>query len=260
MSSLRLCLCQFDIIWENASANRKLLNELVHGLPDNPLDLIILPEMFTTGFSMNSKQLAEPIDGPSTQWMHELANRLNTAVCGSIIIEDNGKFFNRLLWIEPGIQESKHYDKKHLFTLAGEQNHYEAGKDKLLINWRGWNIVPLICYDLRFPVWSRNVENADLMIYVANFPEKRQKAWNSLLPARAIENQCYVAAVNRVGKDGNGIQHRGDSAVYDFEGNKIMDLGQSQQLSIMELDHHSLEVYRRAYPFLKDRDAFHFSQ
>jgi predicted amidohydrolase len=235
-----------------------LLDELFQRPPGNPLDLIILPEMFSTGFSMNSEQLAESMDGPSVKWMHELANRMNSAVCGSIIIEERERYYNRLLWIEPEVQELKYYDKKHLFSLAGEQNHYEAGKDKLLVNWRGWNIVPFICYDLRFPVWSRNVEHADLLIYVANFPEKRERAWNSLLPARAIENQCYVAAVNRVGMDGNSIPHRGDSTVYDFEGNKILDLGHSQHLSIIELDRHSLEVYRRAYPFLKDRDAFHF--
>ena len=258
MSKLRLCLCQFDIIWENAPANRDKLGALLYDIPIDTVDVIILPEMFTTGFSMNSKTLAETMDGPTCEWLHGLSNGLNTAITGSIIIKENGKYHNRLLWIEPGNDQIKLYNKKHLFTLAGEQNHYEAGQLKLIVDWKGWKVALFICYDLRFPVWTRNTENADLMIYVANFPERREKAWNSLLPARAIENQCYVAGVNRIGQDGNGIQHRGDSAVYDFEGNKVLDLEHTQQLSFIDLDLHSLQVYKRAYPFLKDRDTFHF--
>lgn len=256
MAPLKICLCQFDIIWENASANREQLTNLLSKIPDNSVDIIILPEMFTTGFSMNSNALAEKMDGASSVWMHQLANRLNTAITGSIIIQENGKYHNRLLWIEPGNERIQFYDKKHLFSLAGEQHHYQAGNKKLIIEWKGWKIAFFICYDLRFPVWSRNTENVDLMIFVANFPEKRAMAWNSLLPARAIENQCFVAAVNRVGLDDNGIAHRGDSAVYDYEGIKTLDLGQTAQIGIIELDYQSLQVYKRAYPFLKDRDGF----
>jgi omega-amidase len=259
MDPLRLCLCQYDINWENADENRKHLTTIFFSIPQNSVDVIILPEMFTTGFSMNSKALAETMDGPSIQWMHEMAKQLNAAITGSVIIHENEKYYNRLLWIEPGNSQIKHYDKKHLFSLAGEQNHYEPGQNHLSLEWKGWKIAFFICYDLRFPVWSRNTENVDLMIYVANFPEKREKAWNSLLPARAIENQCFVAAVNRIGTDGNGIPHKGDSAVYDYEGHKILDLKQMEQLSFIEINHHSLEVYRRAYPFLKDRDGFKLS-
>jgi omega-amidase len=244
--------------WENASANREHLSRLISGIPVNSVDLIILPEMFTTGFSMNSSELAEEMNGPTVTWMMDLSNQLNSAITGSLIVCENGKYYNRLLWVEPGNNAVKYYDKKHLFTLAGEQKHYHPGSQKLLVEWKGWKISCFICYDLRFPVWTRNTEDAGLMIFVANFPEKREKAWNSLLPARAIENQCYVAGVNRVGNDGNGISHRGDSSVYDFEGNKILDLGQTEQLSFIELDSHSLEVYKRTYPFLKDRDQFQF--
>ncbi len=256
VNPLKLSLCQFDIIWENAEASRAKLSGILSSIPENSTDIVILPEMFTTGFSMKSNTLAEEMGGPTTQWMKKLSGQLNTAITGSIIIREKGNYFNRLLWVEPGKEQAEFYDKKHLFTLAGEQNHYQAGNRQLILEWKGWKIAFYICYDLRFPIWSRNTENVDLMIYVANFPEKREKAWNNLLPARAIENQCYVAAVNRVGTDGNGIPHRGDSAVYDFEGNKILDLGQSQQVSGIELNHHSLQVFRRAYPFLKDRDSF----
>ena len=256
MTALKLCLCQYDISWENSRVNREYLTNLLGTIQVNTTDVVVLPEMFTTGFSMNSKELAEEMNGPTVQWMHKMADQLNAAITGSIIIREDAKYYNRLLWIEPGQVQTRCYDKKHLFTLANEQNYYQPGQQKLILDWRGCKIAFFICYDLRFPVWCRNTENADLIIYVANFPEKREKAWNSLLPARAIENQCYVAAVNRVGKDGNDIPHRGDSAVYDFEGNKILDLGQTMQISFIEIDLQALGVYKRAYPFLKDRDDF----
>lgn len=256
MVPLRLCLCQFDIFWENASANREHLTKLFSEIPINAVDVIILPEMFSTGFSMSSQTLAEEMEGPTMQWMHEQADKFNTAIVGSMIIQEFGKYYNRLVWIEPYASSSKHYDKKHLFTLAGEQNHYKPGQLKLQLEWKGWNMSFFVCYDLRFPVWSRNTQDVDLMIYVANFPSKRQQAWNSLLPARAIENQCYVAGVNRVGNDGNGIAHRGDSSVYDFEGNQILDLGHNEKLAFINLDGNALQVYKRAYPFLMDRDIF----
>ncbi len=256
MKPLKIILCQFDITWENAQANRDYLSQLFSMIPADSADLIILPEMFTTGFSMNSAQLAESMDGPTIQWLKKQADLLQTAISGSLIIEENNQYFNRLVWIEPGCQKLPFYDKKHLFSLAGEEKHYKAGKDPLHVQWKGWNIAFYICYDLRFPVWTRNTRNTDLMIYVANFPAKREKAWNRLLPARAIENQCYVAAVNRIGLDGNGIDHQGDSAVYNYEGDKISDQINLEQLSSIELDYQALQVYKRAYPFLNDRDRF----
>ncbi|MFZ1256284.1 MAG: nitrilase family protein [Saprospiraceae bacterium] len=259
MGDLRITLCQSDIIWEQAEANCLHLDLLFDNLKKDETDLIILPEMFLTGFSMNSKLLAEPILGPGFQWMKKLAQMKNAAVTGSLIIEEDGKFYNRLLWVEPEKEMPEFYNKKHLFTLAGEQNHYNSGNQKLIVSYKDWKISFFICYDLRFPVWSRNTEAVDLIIYVANFPERREQAWNCLLPARAIENQCYVAGVNRVGLDENDIKYRGDSAVYNFEGSKILDLEDREQWLTSTLDSQSLKAYKRAYPFLKDRDLFDFN-
>ncbi|MBK9222449.1 MAG: nitrilase family protein [Saprospiraceae bacterium] len=259
VGDLRITLCQSDIIWEQAEANCLHLDLLFDNLKKDETDLIILPEMFLTGFSMNSKLLAEPILGPGFQWMKKLAQMKNAAVTGSLIIEEEGKFYNRLLWIEPEKEMPEFYNKKHLFTLAGEQNHYNSGNQKLIVSYKDWKISFFICYDLRFPVWSRNTDAVDLIIYVANFPERREQAWNCLLPARAIENQCYVAGVNRVGLDENDIKYRGDSAVYNFEGSKILDLEDREQWLTSTLDSQSLKVYKRAYPFLKDRDLFDFN-
>lgn len=221
-------------------------------------DLIILPEMFTTGFSMESEKLAESMSGPSIGWLLDQSNQLDLALTGSLIIEDQGHNYNRLVWVEPGLASPKTYDKKHLFSLANEHKHFSPGNQKLILEYKTWKIALFICYDLRFPVWSRNTEAVDLMIYVANWPEKRSLAWKSLLPARAIENQCYVAGVNRIGMDANQILYSGDSAVYDFEGNQILKLDNQDAIQTIELDQHQLQVYRRAYPFLKDADRFHF--
>jgi omega-amidase len=162
MKPLKLLLCQFDIIWENAQANKDYLSQLFQMIPAETADLIILPEMFTTGFTMNSEKFAETMDGPSVQWMKATATKLHSAITGSLIIEENGHYFNRMLWIEPGIEHIQYYDKKHLFSLAGEEKHYKAGQNKLQVQWKGWNIALFICYDLRFPVWTRNTDNADL--------------------------------------------------------------------------------------------------
>lgn len=257
MQALKIYLCQFDIQWENASANRDKLSQIFSQLPTGSVDVMVLPEMFTTGFTMRSADLAETMDEESVLWMKKMANQYQMAITGSLIISENDNYYNRLLWVEPENENVCYYDKKHLFSLAGEQNHYTAGNQNLRIQWKGWNICFYICYDLRFPVWTRNTEEDDLIIFIANFPEKREKAWNTLLPARAIENQCYVAAVNRTGTDGNGIPHRGDSAIYDYEGIKILDLQDIEQLLGIHLDHQKLQIYKRAYPFLRDRDLFH---
>jgi len=258
MSKLRISLCQTDCFWQDASANRNHLEKKIEALNSSTTDLIILPEMFSTGFSMESEKLAESMTGPSIGWMQNLSNQLDLALTGSLIIEEIGHFYNRLVWLEPGMSSPKIYDKKHLFSLANEHKHYHPGTQKLILEYKSWKIALFICYDLRFPVWSRNVEGVDLMIYVANWPNKRSFAWKSLLPARAIENQCYVAGVNRIGMDANQILYSGDSAVYDFEGRQIMDLGSQDAIQTIELNQNELRVYQRAYPFLKDADRFHF--
>ncbi len=256
MNTLRINLLQLDLVWENPEANKKQIQDLLSELSPGSNDLFILPEMFTTGFSMESSRLAENMDGSSLRWLHQLADEHQAAFCGSLIIEEDGRFFNRLVWVEPGTGAVKTYDKKHLFSLAGEHKHYTAGNQHLILEYRQWKISFFICYDLRFPVWSRNTQGADLMIYVANWPTKRAGAWNRLLPARAIENQCFVAGINRVGTDGIGIDYPGDSAVYNFEGERILHLGASQCYASVILEKGGLEIYRRAYPFLNDRDHF----
>lgn len=219
-------------------------------------DVVILPEMFTTGFSMAPAQLAEPMSGPSVQWMLEMAAQLKAAVTGSLIIRnDKGKYYNRLIWAQPDGQFFT-YDKRHLFTLADEHRHYEAGRERLMIKWRGWRICPLICYDLRFPVWSRNTEDYDLLMYVANFPARRRQAWQALLPARAIENLAYVIGVNRVGQDGNDIDYAGDSMALDFAGQALCHLTQTEQIHTVTLSRSDLQHFREKMGFLNDRDAF----
>jgi len=258
MTNLRISLCQTDCIWQDAPSNRRQLENKLARLDPAETDLVLLPEMFTTGFSMESEKLAESMDGPSIRWLIELSNQLNLAVTGSLIIKEHGGYYNRLCWVEPGLKSPKIYDKKHLFSLANEHKHFKPGNQKLILEYKGWKIALFICYDLRFPVWSRNVEGVDLMIYVANWPEKRNLAWKSLLPARAIENQCYVAGVNRIGMDANQIQYCGDSAVYNYEGIQILKLEAQDTVQTIELNKQALEVYKRAYPFLKDADRFQF--
>ena len=212
MQDLKVTLVQVDLAWENKQANLDYISTLLKDVRDT--DLIILPEMFSTGFSMRSKDLAENMMGNSVRWMRDLASAKNAAVCGSLIIEDDEKFYNRLIWMEPD-GTSAHYDKRHLFSLAGEDKHYTGGKHKIFPELKEWKILPLICYDLRFPVWSRQsppftelgANPYHLLVYVANWPERRVYAWEQLLIARAIENQCYVVGVNRIGMDGNDVYH-----------------------------------------------------
>ncbi len=258
MTPLKISLCQSDCKWQDAAANKILLEKKLAALDSSTTDLVIFPEMFTTGFSMESERLAEPMDGPSIQWMMEQSNQLNLALTGSLIIKEQGQFYNRLIWVEPGTPHPKIYDKKHLFSLANEHKHYSAGNHKLILDYKSWKIALFICYDLRFPVWSRNTESVDLMIYVANWPEKRNLAWKSLLPARAIENQCFVAGVNRIGMDANQIHYSGNSAVYNFEGKSVLNLESLDSIQTIELNKQDLQVYKRAYPFLKDADRFQF--
>ena len=218
-------------------------------------DLVILPEMFTTGFSMNASALAEGMNGRTMYWLKAQAQKLDAVVTASFIALEKDRYFNRLVWMKPdGSYEC--YDKRHLFTLAGEQEVYQPGQKRLVTTWRGWKICPLICYDLRFPVWSRNNENFDLLIYTANWPERRNFHWKQLLIARAIENQCFVAGVNRVGKDGLDFSYTGDTAVIDFSGKTHYQLSDTEGVFTLVLSLEDLQSYRKNLQFLADQDKF----
>ncbi|MBL7811227.1 MAG: nitrilase family protein [Bacteroidetes bacterium] len=251
MQNLKIKLVQADLVWENHLANLQHLTTLV-GKPVKG-EVVILPEMFSSGFSMRPEIIAESMDGPSVQWM--VAQSRNRVICGSLSIKENDRFYNRFIWCEKG--EVKYiYNKRHLFSYSGENQFYTAGDEKVFISYLGWKIAPFICYDLRFPVWCRNTEKADLMLFVANWPERRIQAWDTLLPARAVENQCYVAGVNRVGKDGNQLWHCGHSSVYDFTGNRHCLLEKEEQVYETELDYEVLDEFRSRFPFLSDADEF----
>jgi predicted amidohydrolase len=255
--SLRIALLQADLRWEDPAANRILFSELIDGIRQKP-DLIVLPEMFPTGFSMQAEKLAQDMDGADVRWMVKTAARTGSTLTGSLIIEENGRYYNRLLWVGPeGITGI--YDKRHLFRLAHEQDTYTAGSTRSVFRLKDFRIAPLICYDLRFPVWSRRSEayDYDLLLYVANWPEKRGHAWRSLLPARAIENQSYVAAVNRVGNDGHGLEHRGDSVVLDFRGEPLAAASAGQPAVVeASLELAQLQQFREQFAFWQDNDRF----
>ncbi|CAH1002359.1 Omega-amidase YafV [Neolewinella maritima] len=251
---LTLTLLQSDPIWQDPATNRSQLTERLTPLAGRT-DLIILPEMFTTGFSMDAARLAEPHDGATVDWMCTQADRLEAALCGSIIVADGGRYYNRLYWVAPG-GRTLHYDKRYLFTPGGEHEHYSAGSERLVVDYRGWKICPLVCYDLRFPEWSRNdpADPFDLLIYVASWPSARASDWCTLLAARAIENQCYVAAVNRVGEDGNGLRYRGDSRVIDPGPRGVLAaLSEVDTTLTLTIARQEVLDLRRRLPFLVDR-------
>jgi len=246
-------LIQSDIIWEDKNSNLKKYQEQIDKIEST--ELIILPEMFTTGFSMNPKNISEKMDGETIQWMKDNASKMNSAICGSIIIEEDDKYFNRFIWVNPD-NSIYHYDKRHLFSYAGENKNYTPGDSKIIIQYKGWKICPLICYDLRFPVWSRNSEEYDLLIYVANWPAKRKLAWRSLLVARAIENQCYVIGVNRVGLDNSGNLHSGETSIINALGEQLYVKSHSEDLYTNDISKLELEKVRKQLPFLNDKDNF----
>ncbi len=253
--NLNTAFIQANLSWEDIVANRSMFSEKIAAL-SNDIDLIILPEMFTTGFSMNAKALAEPTDGETLSWMRQQAKLKFAAVTGSVIIKENENFYNRLYFVYPN-GEYKIYDKRHTFTLAKEDQTYTAGKNKLIVEYKGWKICPLICYDLRFPVWSRNTEDYDLLLYVANWPEKRVNAWDTLLKARAIENMCYCIGVNRTGEDGDGYIYNGHSAAYDALGKELSSLNREEEFSEeIQLSKNELYEIRNKLKFLQDRDKF----
>ena len=255
MQDLKIVLIQTDLVWENPEQNRIRFSEKIEDI-DEQVDLIILPEMFTTGFTMNAANVAETMQGETLLWLKKLAKEKNTAITGSLIIKEKNKYYNRLVFVLPN--ENVHtYDKRHTFTLAGEDKIYTAGTKKLMVDYKGWNICPLICYDLRFPVWARNTDNYDLLYYVANWPTPRIKAWNSLLKARAIENMTYCIGVNRVGIDANNHEYTGNSAVYDGLGEKISTLKPNEiKAEMITLKKNSISKIRKKFRFLDDKDDF----
>ena len=253
---LHVTLVQQALAWQDPVANRARLDALLAPLA-NDTDVVVLPEMFTTGFSMDAEKLCEPVNGPTEQWLQAKAAQLNTAITGSVIVKDGGRYYNRLLWAAPG-SDPVHYDKRHLFRMAKEHNHYAPGGSALSIEWRGFKICPLVCYDLRFPVYSRRRPELeyDLLIYVASWPEARRSAWRTLLKARAIENQAFVVGVNRIGRDGNGLDHSGDSVVHDYIGDPIAELADESAVTTVALDGEALHAFRERFPAHLDADRF----
>ncbi|OYQ37015.1 amidohydrolase [Flavobacterium cyanobacteriorum] len=251
---MEITLVQASLQWENPEANRQHLQNLI-SLVREGTGLVVLPEMFSTGFTMNPGEVAEPVGGPTTKWMKAIAKEKNCAVTGSVAITEGDHYYNRLLFVFPDGQ-LKYYDKRHLFTLAGEDKVFTAGRERPVIEYQGWKICPLICYDLRFPVFSRNTEDYDLLLYVANWPAPRIQAWDVLLQARAIENMCYVAGVNRIGQDGNGHNYPGHSQVYDTLGNPMLEISENEGIYSVTLSKEAVSDTRKRFGFLNDRDRF----
>lgn len=251
---MKIVLIQSDLVWESPKANRVYFEEKINGI-DESVDLIVLPEMFSTGFTMNPANVAETMQGETVIWMQSLAKAKNVAITGSLVIEESANFYNRMLFVFPS-GEVQFYDKKHLFTLAGEEKVYKPGSRKLIVDYLGWKICTMVCYDLRFPVFSRNVENYDLLLYVASWPEKRIQAWDALLQARAIENMSYTIGVNRIGVDGNQHHYSGHSQVLDCLGNYLVQPVESESVFVVDLDREKLLQTRKSFGFLNDQDAF----
>ncbi len=252
---LTLALIQTDLVWQNAAQNRIQFSTKINHITEQ-VDLIVLPEMFTTGFSMNPQEIAETMQGETVNWMQKTAAKKNAAIAGSIIILENGNYYNRFLFVHPS-GALNYYDKKHLFTLAGEHKVYTSGKEKMIVSYKGWKICPLVCYDLRFPVWARNSEDYDILLYVANWPNPRITAWDTLLKARAIENMCYTVGVNRVGVDKNNMEYSGHSAAFDCLGEKLTNIKVFQEeVAIIVFDKIHLAKVRNKLNFLNDMDSF----
>lgn len=254
LQTLKIAIIQSNLIWEDPTANRIFFCNTINEIKEQ-VDLLILPEMFSTGFTMNPIEVAETMQGETIQWMQTIAKSTKAAILGSLIIKEKDRFYNRLVFVYPTGELVK-YDKKHLFTLAGEDKVYTAGNDKVIIEYNGYKICPLICYDLRFPVFSRNVEDFDLLIYVANWPKTRINAWDILLKARAIENQCFVIGVNRIGTDNNQLDYIGHSQAVDFLGNSILEPQENEGVFILTINKNELLSTRKKLDFLSDRDAF----
>ena len=256
---LRVTLVQQTLAWHDPVANRTHLDALLAPLAKNT-DLIVLPEMFTTGFSMEVEQLAEPVNGPTSQWLAAKALALNAAITGSLITKDGEHYYNRMLWAAPDAPV-RHYDKRHLFRMANEHHHFTPGGEPMVAEWRGFRICPLVCYDLRFPVYSRRRPELeyDVLLYIASWPGVRRKAWQALLKARAIENLAFVVGVNRIGRDGNDITYSGDSIVHDYLGDCLAELGGESAVTTVEIDGNALQAFRERFPAHLDADRFTLS-
>ncbi len=259
MATLTITTVQTSLYWEDKAANLRMLEEKINGIHEKT-ELVILPEMFSTGFSMQPQLLAEKMDGDTVNWMRRISAAKKVILTGSVIIEDAGNYYNRLIWMLPNGQCGV-YDKRHLFAYAGEQERYTAGNKRLVASVNGWRINLQVCYDLRFPVWARQQSQDegpeyDVLVYVANWPERRSTAWKTLLRARAIENQCYTIGVNRVGNDGNGIYHSGDTMVIDTLGETIYRKEREEEVFTVTLSKAGLEETRTRFPFWKDADHF----
>ncbi|MDZ4839407.1 MAG: amidohydrolase [Bacteroidota bacterium] len=255
MQDIKVTLIQANLVWENKQENLRNFENEISKFSPGDTDIVILPEMYTTGFTMNPIAFAELEEGETVQWMIKMAVNINACIVGSIVIKSGDYFFNQLVWVD-NIGQIFRYNKKHLFGMGDEPKHYTAGNNQIRIDYKDWKINPIICYDLRFPVWLRNTDQYDLLICVANWPERRSHHWRALGLARAIENQCYVAMVNRVGEDGSGINHTGDSQVIDAAGNIVWYASQQPSIATVTLSAHHLELTRRHMPFLKDKDSF----
>jgi predicted amidohydrolase len=252
--TLSVAYLQLDIAWHNPKANRQRIDQLTASLPMS-VDLLFLPEMFTTGFTMEPKEVGEPMQGDSVQWMKDFARRKDILLGGSVVIKEGDHFVNRFLFVFPGGQ-LEYYDKRHLFNHAGEGDHYFPGQIRKIITWKGWRIMPMVCYDLRFPVWSRNNLDYDMLVYVANWPEPRIHHWDQLLLARAIENQCYTLGVNRTGVDGYDMTYIGHSRMVSFDGSLLQQADHLEGVYYAELDLEKMKAYRNTFSFLKDGDTF----
>lgn len=263
MSTLTISLIQADLKWQDVAANLSMFEEKINNIEERT-EVIILPEMFSTGFSMQPELYAEKMDGETVEWMRKIATNKKVIVTGSLMIEENGKYYNRLIWMLPNGQYG-HYDKRHLFAYAGEDKHYTRGNKRLIASVKGWKLNLQVCYDLRFPVWARQSKSTldgiegleyDVLIYVANWPERRSVMWRSLLQARAIENQCYCIGVNRVGKDGNDINHSGDSMIVTPLGEILYHKQHGEDVFTFTLHKEDLNTVREKMPFWKDADPF----
>lgn len=254
MSTLTVTIVQSELYWHDPERNLAQFGKMLEAV-DGTADLVVLPEMFTTGFTMHAGENAERMGGRAVEWVARQAEKTSAALGGSLIIEEDGRYYNRFILAHPD-GRLEHYDKRHRFRLAGEHEHYAAGSKLVTVEIKGWRIRPLVCYDLRFPVWSRNRDDYDLLIYTANWPARRHLAWETLVRARAIENLAYVAAVNRVGTDGNEIPYAGGSAIIDYAGEYLVEPSAEAGLRTARLDRDALNTFREQFPFHLDADPF----
>ena len=251
---MKIALLNSTLVWENPTDNRTNFEQKINSI-NEVIDLIVLPEMFTSGFTMNPERVAETMQGKTVSWLKQVAKAKNCAITGSLVISENENYYNRLLFVFPD-GKIEFYNKRHLFTLAGEEKVYTSGKEKLIVTYKGFKICPLICYDLRFPVFARNVENYDLLLYVANWPKPRVNTWDILLKSRAVENMSYVIGVNRIGNDNNHLEYVGHSQAIDFFGNYLVEPQEKEGIFIVEIDKEKQDETRSKLGFLNDKDEF----